>query len=399
MTSTVVGLAGGVSFLTLVLNGTLAGWLLRKLELSPPLKSRKRALRMFEVAAREYLLVSFSKLKKDQPRFASVSFNVIQSHVPFLRDVPQEFFDQLAQQSTSQFFRLHSRHDSMFGSFNDHNLAETLHQTVSSGNALDCSETQAEIREVFLQKVGASYKAEEEQLDNHDDNDIHLDALRQSVLFAAEDAHASPTNKMRDWETAKTFAHQDDDDNLDRLIAWFETKILRRTTEAPHPLRTGVIRALIFMEAHRRAEKDLRSYLNSTVQEYNRQSSNNQNVSSLGMSAADLEEAILQVLEESNSQVEEAQEWLDTMCSPQDVEIIRSHYMANILLHKVARFVEKAVSDGRLKEKEGQKFLNQIDQRVAKCRCCHSTHEEQGNRRNRRRKQKSTESTNSTITV
>jgi len=62
ITSTVVGLAGGVSFLTLLFNGTMAGWLLQKLELTPPKASRKQVLKLFEISARDFILHAFHKV-------------------------------------------------------------------------------------------------------------------------------------------------------------------------------------------------------------------------------------------------------------------------------------------------------------------------------------------------
>lgn len=360
---------------------------------------------MFENSAREFILHAFAKLRHDQSRFSSVHFNFVQDHLPFLSGVTQEYVDQLCMDphSTSQFFQVHRRNNSKFNALEEMEeaVAESIRETASRAvteslqQQPQCpEEVKADVREIFLKMLDAAYLAELSQgeLDSREDNGFNYEALRQSVAFAVEDCHAGQ-EPLHDWSHANSFAfHDGADAHVRRFVDWFKTKFLhsqekQSCTRAYQRLRIRVLRALVFIEAHRRAENELRSYLDNDLQD----------VGSVGMAAMDLENAILAVLEESKAQVREAEEWLLTGVPPQDLQTIRAHYMVTILLHKLSLYVEKAVSDGRLKEKEGRLFLTQIDQRVEKVHNCKRTHVEDGNTKRRRRKQKSTGSSMSSL--
>ena len=400
ITSTVVGLAGGVSFLTLLVNGTGAGWLLRKLRLTPPMTSRKRALRLFETSAREFLLHAYAKLRHDRRLFQSVPFAVIREHLPFLSDVTQESLEGMDHTSDT-FQSAHRRKNSKFNFVEelDEEIRESIRETtraVDTLQTMQCpEEVKTDVREIFLKMFDAAYQTELSQggLDSREDNGFNLEVLRQSVVFAVEDCHATK-DPLDDWVYTNMFEYQEGIDTfVRRFVSWFKIKFLHSEEEKSYnrsyqQLRIRVLRANVFIEAHRRAEEELRSYLEKGLQDL---------VGSTGMAAVDLENAILTVLEESKSQIREAEEWLLTNVPPEDLKAIRAHYMATILLHKLGLYVEKSVVDGRLKEKEGRLYLAQIDQRVEKSHSCTRLHDEDLVNMRRRRKQKSTETTTGSL--
>lgn len=400
ITSTVVGLAGGVSFLTLMINGTLAGWVLRQLNLVPPVTSRKRALRLFEATAREVVLNTFSKLRREQTRFAGVNFLFVKDHLPFMSGVTNEDLGRLDAQTASQFFQIHTT--SQYGT--DDEVEDTAPKRLRTSTtdefvdsiragATDCpEEIKSEIREIFLKILDAAYLAELSRgaLDKREDNGLNLEVLRQSIVFSVGDCRRAQYRPMNDWKyiTMNTF-HDGLDVRVQRLVEWvqenlFKMKRGKGSTQEYQNLRVRVLRTLVFIEAHRRADMEIRSYLDS-VSGSSRDISNSSGVSSLH-----LESAILSVLEESDMQVLAAENWLETAVEAEDFQSIRSHYMVTILLHKLELFVEKAVAEGKLKEKEGRIYLKTIDERVKKVHVCTRTHQEE---RRRRRKQKSTGST------
>lgn len=402
MTSTVVGLAGGVSFLTLLINGTLTGWLLQKLELTPPKASRKQVLKLFEISARDFILHAYQKLKKKQPRFEHVPFAMIQDHLPFLTSVDQDYVESMDDQNPhSTFYKkvIHRRSNSNALALEEMEEAarqtmRAVHPTTPGGSAVAAvtldpvspEKMIMEVREIFLKMLDAAYHAEVSLHGGfrEDDNGFTYETLHQSVVFAAKNCRLGE-EPLHDWDVANSFAlHLGPEQYARRIGRWIKTKLFKadpKDNYAYQKKRSRVVRALVFMEAHRRAEQELMDYLKG----------HDLSLSS-GMAVAEWEAAILTVLDESKAQVQQAEEWLATGVSSDDLFVIRSHYMASILLHKLGLYVEKSVRGGRLKESEGRLFLSQIDSRIHKVSCCQSKHTEETHRR-KRQKQKSTGST------
>ena len=80
-TSTLFGHVGGITFLTLFLNGTFSGPLLVKLGLAKPTETRVKVVKRFESHYYKNLLDTFVNMLAD-PRFACVDFAVVKHHVP-----------------------------------------------------------------------------------------------------------------------------------------------------------------------------------------------------------------------------------------------------------------------------------------------------------------------------
>ena len=80
------GFVGGIAFLTLMINGVMAGPLLRYLGLADTSDTRKRMLNCFLERNRQNAIRDFVDLL-GQGRFRKVSFAVIRYHVPFLKDL------------------------------------------------------------------------------------------------------------------------------------------------------------------------------------------------------------------------------------------------------------------------------------------------------------------------
>jgi len=83
------GHVGGIAFLTLMINGTLAGPLLVKLGLAESTATREKIVGYFYQAAKDRVIYRFIRLLTD-PRFRHVNFPTIAYHVPILRDLTWE---------------------------------------------------------------------------------------------------------------------------------------------------------------------------------------------------------------------------------------------------------------------------------------------------------------------
>lgn len=404
-TSTVVGLAGGVAFLTLLINGTLAEYVLQLLGLTPPKASRKQVLKLFELSARDFVLHAYEKLRKRQPRFQNVPFQMVQDHLPFLGSVDQEYMDNLEDeiQSGARNRFLHRRNSSQIRAYEEMEeaVAQTMRATVPVNQSLnlnsnilpECPETiQSEVRSTFLKLLDAGYQAEIAQGGCSDDDGFTYVTLHQSVVFTSKNCRAGET-PLEDWKYCNSFAaHSHGAEHYARkLVRWCKSKFTEKLGGTPEDeqkaiahakLRRRVVRALIFIEAHNRAEKELKSYLNGQDLTATQTSS--------GMTPVHIEDAIYTVLEESKIQRQQAEEWLLQGVSADDLSVIRSHYMVSMLMHKLELYVARAVQNGRLKETEGRMYLSQMKTRAHKIVRCQSKHDEEPSKR---QKQKSTGST------
>lgn len=82
---------GGIAFMTLVINGTTAGPLLRKLGLADSTEARSTIIQTLRVKLRAYAIDDFVRLLA-QPRFYHSDFALVKEHVPFLSDLTRTQF-------------------------------------------------------------------------------------------------------------------------------------------------------------------------------------------------------------------------------------------------------------------------------------------------------------------
>ena len=81
-----VGHVGGVALFTLIINGALAGPLLKKLGLAESTSLRKRVVEHFRMMTKDFVLGKLVLILTD-PRFKNVDFSVVSHHAPILRDL------------------------------------------------------------------------------------------------------------------------------------------------------------------------------------------------------------------------------------------------------------------------------------------------------------------------
>lgn len=84
--SQLFGLTGGIAFLTLVVNGTLAGPILRKLGLTDVGESRKKVVERYREVITSRMLCDLLQ-HLGHTRFSGVDYSIVRSHISFLQDV------------------------------------------------------------------------------------------------------------------------------------------------------------------------------------------------------------------------------------------------------------------------------------------------------------------------
>lgn len=343
-TETLEFLAGGVTFMTLFINGTTAGPVLRFLGLSKPIMSRKRALQLFRMSAETFVQMEYQKLV-EQKRFSRAKFDVIREHVMFVSVEPE----------------CHGVESEVFIA-GQHSTVQPSIRLINAAVEGCSEETLVELRQLFLELLNEAYRSELAncELDEKEDNGYNIDVLRQSVAFTTTgiEHHHEPIN---DWEYTENFIFSEDVKSY--LVRKFQQltnrKLRNLCTYEFQQCRTSVLRAIAFIEAHRRADKRLKAYVESiadtTLDE--------------GDVALAIDDGLNTVLEESAKQVAEAQAVLDAT-NPALIDSIVSHYVSSILLRKVAKFIEDSAADEILTKKEARAYLDKIDQNLQATHTC-----------------------------
>ena len=331
--------SGGVTFLTLFVNGTAAGSVLKFLGLAKPLVSRKRTLRLFKASAEDFLKQEFASLMEEK-RYMRTDIRIIRELVPFLSlDLQPPKLEDTG-----------SEHPAVMAHHHVSRIA-----TASRNTCPD--DTLQEIRGLYLDLLNEAYTdgVMNNELDEREDNGFNFHQLRESVaLAAADNDNQVPIN---DWEYTEDFV------TLEGARAFIRRQYQRLThgIDLPenaaheyHRERTAVLRAISFIYAHDLAEKKLDNFVLSIMRS---------SIDEDDMGVLVVEDAIETVLEESAQQVAEAQNALNQIPSS-CIDKIVSNHVATILLRRLADFIEKRATDGFLTKKEARLYLDQIDQNI-----------------------------------
>jgi len=339
LTSTVEFMAGGVAFLTLFVNGTFAGLVLKYLGLVKPAVSRKQAMRLFSANATAFLQKEYNKLGR-QARFKTCSIEVIKSHVPYAEDL--EILDNFGSLDSPG----HVPRDSF--------QLEQSQSTRFLSNSISCSDDAVvETRQLFVELLNEAYawEAAKGELDEKEDHGFNLKVLHETIEFANTDLNTP----LHDWDDTKRFQFGRNAKELFHSRFWTQMKHDKQDFTYQQN-RIEVLRAIAFIHAHSRAETKLQNYVDSMT-----------DVSMHDHDQIDL--AVHQVLEESHKQVEKARECLKSHW-PEIVDTVTAHYLCSILLNRLSQFVQKNATDGVLRPKEGRKILEKIERRLEEVHSC-----------------------------
>jgi len=234
-----------------------------------------------------------------------------------------------------------------------------------------------ELRQLFWELLKQAYCTEDShgEADDRDENDgLNVELLKQSVEIASSD-HQTP---MRDWEFARY------EDGPVSALHWFQNLMMtnedRERAMEYQRRRNTVLRCLAFIEAHKQAERQLKS-LSSSAALSNTFFSKEEQSTAIDVddpekpvsSRRSFDLSIESILSESASQVAEAQAvWL--LIPQPEILRITSHYVCNILLRRLTTFVEKNVADAILTKKEAMLYYKQIDRCMEQTYTCTGSH-------------------------
>jgi len=338
-----VFMSGGISLLTLSINGTLAGPVLRLLGLQAADDYREKALLLFELAMEDFVHQEYNRLRHEA-RFRDVNHQIIKAHVPWLKN------DTILSQEEVVDFPRQSAMSRISLSLPDHTSLKSASETSVDATVI-------ELRKVFLALLKEVYLTALQKGELMDEG-FNVDALQQGVDI---NYACCETDPIHDWEYTEMFPYYEDA----RTFLWNAFHLQKkdggiRKSQVPkeRQLRIHLLRALVFIEAHKTAEKRLRQYVNSTVT--NSTTSGHRDATSKALDV---------VLKESQMQVTEAEKVLERV-PPEEMEAYVSHFVVAVILNRLSKFVEMNVEDGVLQAEEGQSYLDKINVALRENRHC-----------------------------
>jgi len=346
-TSELFAITGGISLLTLFINGTLAGPLLKKLNLGRASVARQEVTKRYEDQIKTRLMNQFVILL-GKSSFAELDFGIVRKNISQLSSISLTEL-KLAIRRVKDFTPIHLYNEpdlSMLESYfkNEkeefekvemmakkklsdsfrsavrtvaYNL-ELSNEAESFKTDMDSAEDEKlmELRLVFIELLGHKYK--EDMVKGQ------IDVRYSSVIFklqrslAITEDNVSNGEAIEDWEECQTAV----------LKCCSKSKVVEELSLA-----------LAFIQAHEEGQK---SFLTEFCQ---------------GGMMSNVER---QVLEESRTQVDLARNFIESVDSDATRDIM-TFLLCSILLNNVAIFVKEFVGKGLLKETEGEHYFEHIE--------------------------------------
>jgi NhaP-type Na+/H+ or K+/H+ antiporter len=389
------GFVGGFAFLTLLINGTTAGPLLRSLHLSDSTETRQKIVHAYEARYRTWMVEHMVRLLA-QNRFRHVDFALVRYHVPILADLTKaqllEAVDKYKDSVAAEEYQppylerilpyLKDDDDDpyYFSTRVDHG-EDTLSPLDTDAHARKLKRelrtknrkkrrskstmrfmveeveplSMQELRTLFISILKSAYEVQVRDGELEDRQFLSV-TLEQSLDFA-QDA-VSNGDPLRDWD----FIHVIDGP-IDRLakksrkfprLTQFCTKHMtcgktKRDSIKNTFKRLKIERALSFMAAHRWAQTFFRREFENAESE--------------------LSESGKRVINESQAQYDKAEAELKTS-DPKDVELVSSHKFCSILLNSAVHYVGKLTSAGLLKDEEAEHIVERLEHNLEDIKSC-----------------------------
>jgi len=400
-TRQVLNMVGGIAFMTLVINGSLAGPFLRKLGLADSTAIRSRIVDAYQVHFRAHAIEEIVSLLT-QRRFRRVNFALVKHHVPYVADLtktqllqavskhkdispsenyeaphlsyilpyvqddtatfgfgsaalepPPDIIETPVVETADQIRKARIERRTRARKRQYYRFSASNMRFMMGGEPLSAQE----LRILFISLLKASY---EKQIKNGELDDQHVLAvsIEQSLDFA-EDA-VSNGKPLEDFK--------------------YLTKVYVPIVKATNRLRNNkFFHRLIDSSWSKRAELGLKTRRETLLVERSmavmsaHKSAQDTFISEFQDTDSELTEAGKIVLAESNRQYRLAEEALGEL-SPKLVEVAASHKFCKIILTKGIIYLEKLVDIGLLKESEAEPYVEQMEEYLDHLVSCDETH-------------------------
>jgi len=409
-------LGGGVTLLTLSINGSTAGVILKQLGLSKPPISADHTKKLYEGTAKDYIYSQIANLFQE-PRFQNVNFAVLAELVPYVTKEPPRMsntsetggdargeagrvFNQRIAGDGEPYINLleATRRNSSYHPCTNGVVSEDSKDDESGYDELECEKLLVEMRQIFLDLLREAYKLELElgELDEKEHSGYLFHVLMESVDLANNEVEHDKkpiedwkhTRPFFSWNPRSTFrlSSRSVSKDLQTKVnsARTRTSIVADGTEnfevrtkpsanvknslasvfsdgdtedcntAKHKLSAKRIRLHVLRAiAFKHAHEMAESKMQLYVNRFDDQ------VDASMQARHEITQATLQnILAESRAQVAFADEMLEKEVSDQDFEIILSHYCAKILIRRLMKFTERKADDGLLGKQDARSYLD-----------------------------------------
>ena len=219
-----------------------------------------------------------------------------------------------------------------------------------------------DIRLMFIELLRAAYSGQlrDGELDPREYDGFLSYSLMQSLSFAHDEANEGKA--LNDWSLSQIVTNEYVDKVEDVFVRTYERACVRRGTKEERvytvkdmqplhyqQLRLTVLRTFSFVDAHHEAQHRLRD--------------------EFGGVTGDMKIALDTVIQESEKEVEKAQDVLRSKTKKQLKDVI-SHYLCIVLHYKTARYINLLVESGVLLPKEARHYLEEIEHEVRNIRHC-----------------------------
>mmetsp|Transcript_8052 Transcript_8052/g.20186 ORF Transcript_8052/g.20186 Transcript_8052/m.20186 type:complete len:1010 (-) Transcript_8052:591-3620(-) len=387
--ATLYQFVGGIAFLTLIINGSTAGPVLRKLGLVDSTETRNKIIDAYRIHFRAEMIDSFVELLTND-RFKHVDYALVKSHVPLIADMTLEQLTEAVQklkdatpeqnyhpphlEHVLPYFKPDGMTDEDFEKMIDTNLLiidpaeqkrkmrimerkksrRTKRRSVSSMAYLMQGEpfSTAELRVLFISMIRAQY---EYQMKNGELESQHLlaIALEQSLEEAETDCnkglplndlehlqeyHRATSNFFRRTKKYTVCCDSCVGVSLKNRFKKRSHMHLKQKADALY-----VEQAMAFVSAHKRAQFFFKEQI-------------------MVGAGADIVEAAKVVLAESQKEIEKATNDLDNKLDRTVVHLAASHKFCKILLNRGIAYVDKLAGFGLLKESEAEEMVEELEE-------------------------------------
>lgn len=342
-TSQLFGITGGISLLTLFINGVLAGPLLRKLGLNRASPDRKAMIKRYDQHLKDFLLDSMiTNLAMKQ--YAKLDFELIKHFVPRLSDVSHSDVKQAIRRvkDSTPLYLYHEPHLELFKPIFSHEDFLSLQKIAK---LTPQQRFQAALSVLTRKSMGEDTvhvektSPEEYESQLKEQRLVFIELLQSCYKEALENGLIDARDGFIDYLLERSVAMAEDEvSNKKPLNDWVHCANARIIS---NDISQQIYLAAAFIRSHTAAQEMFRfGFCQSNI---------------LNPSKAET-----QVLEESSNQIRAAESIFDSTNDELVTELM-SVKISQILLNKAAYFIGSYEQKGFLKAEESEHFYEEFE--------------------------------------
>ncbi|KAL3912314.1 MAG: hypothetical protein SGILL_006933, partial [Bacillariaceae sp.] len=397
-TTQLFGIVGGVALLTLVVNGTSCGPLLRKLGLAKTGETREAIAHSYLNDIKKKMFSNLLKLLGD-PRFRNVNYKSVKKHISLFDELTSSEMAMLVKKnremtepllyrepnltSLKSFFSSEEEYEELvsFSKMDSkikfravvslassirssvHKIAPEEQQNDSSVSTTaddDTSETPemlTELRRVFVDLLDEAY---DEQFENGevDVRDVNMVIAYKTAVEVSRDVVASG-NPIDDWKLV-TDAMAQRGRWAKRMNFCGRKHMLGNLLRHPKSLQEQDLHSDNDLDLENTSAKDLIHYATGFIEAHRKAQVAFKRAFAGGRLLTDNESL---VIDESYKQIVAAENALKVI-DPDDMTTILAHLVCFILLNKAGEWIGSLNEEGLLKDQEAEHFLEEIQKDI-----------------------------------